>query len=53
MNAAWYKTPTETTIMENTVAVSGVPNRAEKKADIPHSVAVRISRSSMWNSSPT
>ena len=41
------------TAMAKTVAASGVPNRAEKKAAIPASVAVRMSRSSRCSSFPT
>ena len=35
--------PTSTTIIANRVAVSGVPNSAEKNAAMPHTVAVRQS----------
>ena len=52
MKAAWYMTPMLMTTMANTVAVRGVPNRAVKKAAMPAMVAVRMSRSSRWNSRP-
>ena len=52
MNATWYTTPMLMTTMANTVAVRGVPNRAEKKAAMPAMVAVRRSRSSRLNRLP-
>ena len=42
-NATVSIRPTSTTIIANRVAVSGVPNSAEKNAAMPHTVAVRQS----------
>ena len=43
-------TPTEIISMGKTAAASGVPKMAEKQADIPHIIAIRLSFSSIRKS---